>query len=217
MRNRQAAFFAPLVLAALLLFALACSGSSSSLNETPAEYTTQEVPARWSVANAESLATLVGSSDAVFTGTVTRQTGQRSEPLGPAAPLGPPAPDQPASGGPSGFPVSVFEVRVNEPLVGGLVAGQTVTMEQLGGIVPAGDGQDARLVLEGDTPLTSGRQYLFFATVKPNGAYSSAPYAKIPIYEGGLSVDVAWAHLPAVAAIAGHRADRAAQEIRDAQ
>ncbi len=215
-RTRARVLF-PAVLAAPLLLVLACSGSSSSVNETPVDYATQVVPARWSVANAESLATLVRSSDAVFIGTITRQTGQRSEPLSPTALFGPPAPDQSASGGPPGFPVSVFEVRVNEPLVGGLAVGQTVTMEQLGGIVPAGDGQDVRVVLEGDTPLTSGRQYLFFATVKPNGAYSSAPYAKIPIYEGALSADVAWADLPAIAAIAGQRADSAAQEIRDAQ
>ena len=204
------------MLAVPLLLALACSGSPS-VDETPADYATQEVPARWSVANAESLATLVRSSDAVFIGTVRGQTAQRSEPLGPAALLGSPAPDQPAPDGRPGFPVSVFEVRVKEPLVGGLAVGEIVTMEQLGGIVPAGDGQDVRVVLEGDTPLLPGRQYLFFATVKPNGAYSAAPYARIPIYEGALSVDEAWAELPAIAAIAGHRADSAAQEIRDAQ
>ena len=92
MRNRQATYFVPLMLAAPLLLALACSGSPS-VDEAPVDYETQEVPARWSVANAESLATLARSSDAVFIGTVTGQRAQRSEPLGPAALLGSPAPD----------------------------------------------------------------------------------------------------------------------------
>ena len=205
------------LLAALFLLVVACSGSQPSVNETPADYTTQEVPARWSVANAESLATLVSSSDAVFIGTVTRQTGQRTETSGLAVPLGPPDSDQPASGRARGFPVSVFDVHVSDPLVGGLAVGQTVTMEQLGGIVPTDGGQDVRVVLEGDTPLTPGREYLFFATIKPNGTYSSTPYAKIPILEGNLSVDARWANLPAIAAINGQRADYAAQEIRNAQ
>ncbi len=187
------------------------------MNETPADYTTQVVPARWSVANTESLATLVSSSDAVFIGTITRQTGQRSEPSGLAVPLGPPDSDRPGIDERRGFPVSVFDVHVSGSLVGGLAVGQTVTMEQLGGIVPADGGQDLRVVLEGDTPLTPGRQYLFFATIKPNGTYSSTPYAKIPIVEGILSVDAGWANLPAIAAIDGQRADYAAQEIRNAQ
>lgn len=205
------------LLAVLLPLAVACSGPSSPVSEAPEDYATQEVPVRWSVANAESLSTLVRSSDAVFIGTVTQQTGQRTEPLGPTALLDPLAPDQPASVGPPGFPVSVFEVRVNEPLAGGLSVDQIVILEQLGGIVPTNDGQDVRLALEGDTPLATGRQYLLFATVKPNGTYSSAAFAKILIDEGDLTPDVAWAHLPAIAAIAGLRADSAAQDIRDAQ
>ncbi len=216
MQDRQSRRFAPFLLAVPLLLTLACSGASAPVEETLADDAIREIPARWSVANAASVETLVDSSDAVFIGTVTRQTGQRDEALRPTSVFGPPVPGKPAPDASPGFPMSVFELRVTEPLVGDLVAGQLVTVEQPGGLTPV-SGRDVRVVLWGDTPLTPGQRYLFFATVKPNGAYSAAPFARMPIDDGLLSVDAKWDHLPALAGIAGARVDEVAREIHDVQ
>ncbi|MEX0684253.1 MAG: hypothetical protein WD472_12460 [Dehalococcoidia bacterium] len=216
MRFRQVAILA--VYAGLLLIAgVACSGSSDQTSDDPTDYEVREVPARWSTAQASDLRTLVSSSDVVFVGTVVTRAGQADAPLGPTS-SGEAAQfaQQPVTRQ-AGFPVSKFDVEVTKAIVGALTEGDALVIEQPGGFVSGADGVRSLLVLEGDQPLEPGVSYLIFATLKPNGAYASAPYARMRIAHNDVSAGETWRHLPAVAQLEGQRLDQAIAEISDAR
>ena len=199
----------------MLIAGGACSGSSDQSSDNPNDYEVREVPARWSTSAGADLSTLVRSSDVVFVGTVNQRIGQRNESPDPVAKDRSGLADKLTLSG--GFPVSEFEIRVDQPLTGDLVVGQTITMEQIGGRLPSGNGDEILLVLEGDTPLAPGQRYLFFANVKENGAFAAAPYARLPIVEGTVSAAATWSQMPAVAAVDGRELNDAIEKVRNAR
>ena len=181
------------------------------------DYELVEVIAEWSTAQAADLGTLVSSSDVVFVGTVVKRTGQRDEPSGLASSGGSPLAGKPEAEPPAGFPVSSFDVEVTESIVGNLGAGDVIVIEQLGGFVTDDNDERSLLVLEGDVPLEPGVSYLMFATIKPNGTYTSAPYARMQILDNYISTTETWEDLPAIAQLSGLRVDQAIEEIGDAR
>jgi hypothetical protein len=193
-----------LALSALLLAVVfaACNGDSDS-GDTAAEV---EVPTRWATAHAESVEALTQFADEVFVGRVARLPEQREVTIGSGLPEN--STRQPT------FPLSRYEVTVEEAVLGSLAAGSVAVMEQVGGLVANDGGPGQRVVLEGDEPLEPGATYLFFANEKSNGSYSSAPFARLRVGSGqDLSVPAVWSHLPALQALSGSTVGQAAAEV----
>ena len=165
------------------------------------------VSTRWISDNAADLSSLTRSVDVVFVGLVAEFTGERFESAIQPTPL--------TSGRVSNeFPISQFAVEVEKPIVGDLGTGSTATLEQEGGLSANSDGTQVRIVLSGDEPLSVGRRYLFFASRKANGAFTSAPFERFSVGDGGKLASVpGWNHLPAVKQLSEIDVDRATSEI----
>jgi|FLYL01.1.fsa_nt_gi hypothetical protein len=175
------------------------------------------VPARWASAVASDIKTLGASSDAVFVGRVVRLKEQRDEQLvsdvseGSAAPVeGKPVRE------PAVFPVSVYEVRVEQTIAGGQQPGAVVFIDQAGGVTERADGSFVRLGLEGDEPLAVGERYLFFARERDNGNLSVAPFARLLVTGHGLEPLASWSNLGAMQALSGRSIAEAASLIQAA-
>jgi hypothetical protein len=179
---------AALLLAPVLLLTLAACG-----DEGPPPVA--EVPARWNTSSAVDVGTLARSTGTVFVGEVAAKAGQRQV---------------------SRFPVSTFSVAVTEPISGGLAIGDVVAVEQPGGNTQSSDGRTVLVALEGDRPISVGATYLFFATLREDGVYTTSPFARFDIgAEGRVSAPRPWVHLGAAAALDGAMAADALEMVRD--
>lgn len=199
----------PLALVVLVAVAVAGCVGGADTPATRATTQTVSIPARWATANAASARTLTRTSDHVFVGTVVRQTGQETldaRSMGLAA--------DPDAG--RTLPLSLFEVRVDESIYGGLSTGELVVMEQLGGIHTREDGSHVLVVLEGDELLAEGVQYLFFADDSKTapGRIGSSPFGRMKVTGGGLEAAARWRGLGAMQELAegGVESARAAGE-----
>jgi hypothetical protein len=123
--------------------------------------------------------------------------------------------DETAQRGPQGFPVSRFNVEVITPLHGSLVSDQVIVVEQLGGQIETANGT-RHLLLDGDSPISVGDVYLFFARAKPNGTYSSPPFARFPVQSGRIAAPVGWEDIGAAGLLDGRSVSDAKQEVADA-
>lgn len=207
-----------------LLLAGCGSGADSVRNQEDGKNTlvpdpapVVEVPARWASANARDVRTLVQTTDAVFVGDVTALTGQREERLGPAGneSAGSNPAQKPATRRPADFPISVYEVLVQRSLRGALAEGSTVVLEQPGGLTTRTNGSQATIILEGDQMLEAGSTYLFFANVQPDGAVTSAPFARFVVSnDGSLAPLESWADLPAAQRLASLSVEDAVVEVQ---
>src|SRR5207247_1063519 len=147
------------------------------------------------------------SVDAVFVGSIAEFSGQRFE-----SAIKP----TPETWGrvSNEFPISQFKVNVERPIVGELAAGSTVTLEQAGGMSANSDGTAVRIVLSGEEPLSVGNRYLFFASMKANGTFTSAPFERFLVGDGGkLAGAPGWEHLPAVKQLSMIGLEQATGEI----
>ena len=165
------------------------------------------VSTRWISDNASDLTTLTRSVDVVFVGSVAEFKGERFESaIQPTPEMGGRLSNE--------FPISLFAVRVEKPIVGELAPDSTVRLEQEGGRSANSDGTEVRIVLSGDEPLSVGRRYLFFASRKANGSLVSAPFERFLVSDGGnLAGLPGWSHLPAVKQLSGTSVDEATNEI----
>jgi hypothetical protein len=201
------------VLAALAIMsalAVACGGSDSGsssdhgvANEAaPAPGAPAEVPTRWASAIANDLPSLLDSSDEVFVGRVTRVTGQRDEP----------------AGAPRTFPITRYEVSVEQSISGTLTPGAAVVVEQGGGTIRSSDGTETRVILHGDEFLVPGASYLFFAGYKSNGTLAAPPFSRLRVAaDGALHPLHHWASLGALQQLAGLSAVEAARAVGEAE
>lgn len=214
MSRRLLTLAATAALAASLLALTACSSGgdspargSSNVSRQVGSYEADEivtVPTRWATAIAQNLSTLTASSDAVFTGRVLRLKEQRQEQFSPASVVNPsPVDGKPSRQAPT-FPISTYEVLVEEHASGWETAPPSlVLIEQGGGVVEQADGSRIRLVLDGDEPLETGQRYLFFALRKENGTFSAAPFARLAVEGERLEPGQRWSALGAMKALSG--------------
>lgn len=190
------------VIGALSLFPAACGGGSGG-STTSTDPETIEIPTRWASGNAADLRTLVQNSDQVFLGRVSRVVGQ-SEPELPGADIKRQLP-----------PMTSFEVTVSSTMAGTLAPGATVVIEQAGGTIATSDGRRAVVVLEGDTLLEDGAEYLFFASRKSNGNLTAPPFGRLQVTADGSLVPLdAWSELGALKQLSGLSAAAAAAAVR---
>jgi hypothetical protein len=214
--------------AALSVFVFACGGSAENATDggmsgghSAAMHDESGLPlvkvhVRWATGNAQSLPALVQSSNVVFAGEVTGLQGQRVREFSASsnsdssfARDGGAAPE-----GGLQFPISVFEVRVDQSIVGGLAEGSTVAIQQAGGVTRRSDGSNVKVVLEGDEPLEAGRRYLFFATMGPDGTLSAPPFARLEIgVKGALEPVAGWDQLGALQRLSNVSIHEAEREI----
>lgn len=217
--------FVLLALAASMLAFAACSSDDTPPPTESGEQATQiadgepmetiSVPVRWASAIASDLSTLTANSDAVFVGRVVRLKSQREEPLAPGLEASAPADGKP-SRQPGTFPISTFEVRVQQAISGGYDASSVVLIEQAGGTSERADGSRVRLALEDDQPLEPGHRYLFFVRQKENGTLSAAPFARLLFTDRGLEPVPPWSNLGAMRALSGRTADEATSLVEAA-
>ena len=74
-----------------------------------------------------------------------------------------------------------------------------------------------QVALEGDAPIEPGAQYLFFATRRDDGIYTTAPFGRYEIGGSGhVEVPPPWSELGAAAALNGMTTSEALTEVRDA-
>ncbi|TMG05298.1 MAG: hypothetical protein E6I09_05025 [Chloroflexi bacterium] len=167
-----------------------------------------EIPAAWAYGDAQDLATLTASADAVFRGRVVALKGQHAAIPQSGAQTGAPAPRW------ADFPVSQFELHVEKVVFGPLSPGSTTTFEQVGGVQNRPDGTQVRLVLEKDELVEPGDQYLFFAKIREDGVLEAAPFARMKVSgDGRLSAGKGWAHLNALEQLSRMSVENAEGEI----
>ena len=168
-----------------------------------------EIPTRWASANARDMQTLIASTGTVFIGEVTG-VSQRITEVG-AAPSGGP-------GRPAAVPISQFQVTVVQSLRGAPVAGESVVVEQPGGVTTRVDGSQARIVLEGDEPIQVGRTYLFFASARADGILTTAPFGRFVVgADGSLESPGAFSASGVARQLSGLSLEEAAAEVRNAR
>jgi hypothetical protein len=193
----------PLTALVLVLFA-ACSGGDSNDEATSSDPQVIEVPTRWASGNANDLATLVGTSDEVFTARVERLAGTREEGfLGGTGE---------SAGGKRGstFPITTYDITITRSFLGGRAVGSPATLEQAGGV---SSDTGARMMLENDPPVEVGKEYLLFATVTDDGALTTAPFGRLEVGPGKLTAVGPWGELGALKQLANVSADNLGGEI----
>lgn len=202
-RGAIARFVAAGLTALAVLLMVAC-GSSGKEPSGASDPDVEVIGTRWATAEAANVRALVASSEAVFVARVTQELPQRTETLpGPA--------DRPVES--RTFPISRYEAVVESSVSGSVAPGTTVVIEQAGGEDP-GDGH--LVMLEGDELITPGT-YVFFATQKENGSWTSAPYGRLEVTgDGSLEAAEEWQSLPASEALDGTGLTEATGEIRSA-
>lgn len=201
-------------LAIAMLFAVAtlsaCGGSSANNTDAAsAQPRTVEIPVRWASGNAADLGSLLRSNPVAFVGTVVRLKEQRDVSLSEASLTGARSPS---------FPVSFFEVRVDEAWSQGVEPGSTVIVQQAGGVASGPDG-DVRYVLDADEPLEAGAAYLFFASESPieASALVTSPYARLELSDDGQLQPLSqWSHLKGLQAVAGLGVEQARSVVDSA-
>jgi len=183
------------------------AGQADAVAAQGEEIPTVEVQTRWAYGNANDLQSLIGSSDEVFVGSVTRVLGQSE---GEQAPR--------MNNGRRGLPLTSFEVTVKSAQIGSLTPGDTVVIEQAGGITEVSGGSRVSIVLEGDKLLENGAEYLFFADRKANGNLTVPPFGRLQVGgDGSLEPLAAWSRLGALRQLSGLSASGAAARIGQAQ
>jgi hypothetical protein len=209
--QRPSAFLlVPLSLALAVLGA--CGGADSQPSGEPAAASLDDLPVaelgtRWATASADSLETLVASTDWQFTAEVIGLDHQEQidvVPDVPGATPAPPDPDKPipANDGPPPFPVSYWEVRVVDVLAGDLTPGDTVIVRQMGGVHEQSDGSLVRVQFEHDPPLEPGEQYLFFTRASSNGVVQTSPFMRMrAAADGSYAAEGGWADMGAMSEI----------------
>jgi hypothetical protein len=187
----------------LALFS-ACGGGGSNDEATSDDPQVIEVPTRWASGNANDLASLVATSDEVFTARVERLAVTREESIlrdtGEFA----------GRKNRSTFPMSSYDITVTHSFVGGRGVGSTATLEQAGG-VSAHTG--ARMMLENDPAVEVGKEYLFFATVTEDGTLTTPPYGRLEVGAGRLRAVGPWGELGALKQLAEVSVDNLGGEI----
>lgn len=185
-----------------------------------ADFPTVYVDARWASNNAKDLPTLLRSTGVVFVGNVVGLKEQRFENLIPpqrSGSLDPEAEAKPTDAdGPPPFPISLFDVRVERSLAGGLREGSSVTVQQAGGITERSDGTTIRLVLEFDEPLEANTTYLFWVSGDPNdsGTLVTSPFARLKLEADGRFLPLpAWSHLNGLRELTGLDIEQAEQVV----
>jgi hypothetical protein len=206
------------LLAACLTAVLAACGSVPDAERSPAgDVPVIRMPARWASANARDVQTLVSSTDAVFVGQVTALSGQRDEHIRPTQDAGEGDPDKPATGRPAGFPISIYDVLVQNSIHGSLAEGSVVVLEQPGGLSTGSDGSRAIVVLEEDELLEVGGTYLFFANVDADGVVTTAPFARFVVGgDGSITPLDEWRHLATAQRLESLGLEGAVQEVKSA-
>lgn len=206
----------PLVLGTLLISLLlaACGGSSEPSTADVSSPPVIEIPARWASADASSIDVLSNASDMVILGRVTRLASQQNEALAPNSAPAVPVPGKPAreSTGTT-IPISTFEVTVTDVLSGSAAAGDTVTVEQLGGVIADADGKPALIVLENDKRIEIGTTYLFFLKRGTDGTLTSAPFGRFVLSDTGFAAMPAWQSTGAASEIARSSAAEVKEKV----
>jgi hypothetical protein len=191
------------------------SGDDSAQNADPgnnsvaSDLPVNEVPTRWASGNARDLPTLIASTGTVFVGEVVALNGQRTQPVGRGAVTG--------EGPRANFPISEYQVVVRRTLVGGLQEGDSVRLEQPGGVTSGADGSRARIMLEGDEPFEVGVTYLIFGSLREDGVLTSSPFGRFVVDNGSLKALEHWTDLPVARQLAGDSVEAAGREIQGAQ
>ncbi len=212
----------------LVLTALAACGSAGSQpSAEPGTAAIDDLPiaklgTRWATANAQSLQTLVASTDWQFTAAVIGLDHQEEIDLVPDVPgatPAPPHPDKPipANDGPPPLPVSYWEVRVIEVLSGDLSPGDAILIRQMGGVHKQSTGEIIRVQFEDDPPLEPGEEYLFFTQASANGVVQTSPFMRMQVAaDGSYSAEAGWAETGAMAEISSLSSPEARSAIRAA-
>ena len=199
----------------ITLLVVACGGEGqgdgagrNDANAVPGHAShTQEVPTHWASGNAKDLRALLRTSDEVFFGRVTGVLGQSEVEL-PASI----AKDR------VGLPITSFEITVERVMAGGLAPGASVVVEQVGGTIETSGGATMSIILQHDTLLLEGAEYLFFAAYKNNGKLSVAPFGRLQISaDGSLEPLPVWSGLGALRQLTGLTASEAAARVGQAQ
>ena len=174
-----------LALAAVLLAGCGSSGNTATVERDADGLPVARVAARYATALANDLDTLVASTDATFAGEVIGTGQKRYLQIGQG-------PEQP-------LPISVFVVRV-EASTGQPAVGSVVKVEQLGGVTIGGE---VRVLLIGDTAMSVGSRYLFFARQDGPKTFSASAFARFPIEDGRVTAPTGWEATGASQALAG--------------
>lgn len=224
-RRPPALLLVPLSL--ILAVLAACGGAESQSSSEPASASVDDIPVaeigtRWATARADSLETLVASTDWQFTAEVIGLDHQEEIDLVPDAPgatPAPPNPDKPvpANDGPPPMPVSYWEVRVTDVIIGDLSPGDTLLIRQMGGVHEQSDGSLIRVQFEHDPPLEPGEEYLFFTQASTRGVVQTSPFKRMRVTEGGsYSAEAGWSGMGAMAELSSLGSPGAKSAIRAA-
>ncbi|MCH7483630.1 MAG: hypothetical protein IIA90_00600 [Chloroflexi bacterium] len=172
-------------LAVLLLAGCGSSGNTPTVERDADGLPVARISARYATALADDLDTLVASTDATFVGEGIGTGQSRYVQLGNSRELP--------------LPVSVFLVRI-EASTGQPAVGSVVKVEQLGGVTSGGE---VRVLLIGDTAISVGSRYLFFARQDGPNTFSASAFARFPIEDGRVTAPVGWETTGASQALAG--------------
>ncbi len=182
-------------LAAVLLAGCGSSGNTATVERDADGLPVARVAARYATALADDLDTLVAATDATFAGEVIGTGQKRYLQIGQGR-------EQP-------LPISVFIVRV-EASTGQPAVGSVVKVEQLGGVTSGGE---VRVLLIGDTAMSVGSRYLFFARQDGPNTFSASAFARFPIEDGRVTAPAGWEATGASRALAGSTPAQAIERL----
>ena len=161
---------------------------------------------------------LLASTGQAFVGEVTALASERNVEIGSGSFADESdGPIKRAPGRQASVPISQFTVTVVRSLAGDLIAGQSVVLEQPGGVITRADGSQAQVVLGGDEPIQTGQTYLFFASSRADRVLTSSPFGRFAVQDdGSLAAPSHFSEVPVARQLAGLSVDEAASEVQNA-
>lgn len=187
-----------IILALVGLSAVACNSQEHRSNVSDAKaIPVIQIGVKWASGLASDITLLNNSSDEIVIGKVTKFEGQRIDDGGTLA-IGPLQTES--------MPISLYELVIESPINGLLNEGDTVTVEQRGGVSKRSDGTTVRFVLDGDEPLRVGTSYLFWLarSTAQNDHYSTVPFARMmKTLDGSFVASKHWAEMSALKELSG--------------
>lgn len=157
------AFLRPsVVLLVVAVLGLLWAGCGSEQDSPRPEVEVVTITARWATEGAQSLDGLLESNPLVFVATVEGQRVRAHSRGGPDEPAKSPVQVL------DNLPISLFSVRVERSWSPDLSVGETVIVQQVGGMLNRSDGSHVEIRIDTDSPLSEGTTYLFFSQRSPS-------------------------------------------------
>jgi len=176
------------------IFSQACA---SEAREGPSdEIPVVRVSAQWAAGPATDVALLLETYPTVLVGPVDKRIGQSDGDLTSGLEQLNAFPE---------LPVTFFDVTVEVALSNDISVGDSLTVQQAGGIVTLASGQNARLLLEQDEALVVGNKYMFFLTPSPidENVLVTSPFARLSMSgDGRFEPLPGWENMAAMSTLA---------------